>query len=99
MTLEDFKDDVLKRFTRELADQLFLYIERDRDLMHEYLAILGKENGTDETNQVLVLALKKYFGLNEEGENHSPKSVILSSYTRFINPVEEGLPPNPRSLA
>ena len=99
MTLEDFKDDVLQRFTREIADQFFLYIENDRDLLHEYLSILGKENGTDETNQYLVQAVKKYFGLNEQGENHAPKSKLLASYTRFINPIEEGAPPNQKGLA
>lgn len=91
MDLNEFKEETLRRFTRDIADQYFLYIENDRELMREYLSILGKENGTDETNESLEQALKAYFGLNEQGENHSPKSRLLSSFTEHINPTEEGL--------
>jgi len=94
MTLTEFREETLKRFTRDIVDQYFLYIENDKELLHEYLSILGRENGTDETNQALELALKDYFGLNEEGENHSPKSNLIVSFTEYINPAEEGLPPN-----
>ncbi len=91
MTLDEFRDEVLKRFTRDLTDQVFLYIENDRELTHEYLSILGRENGTDETNQSLDQAVKAYFGLNEQGENHSPKSRLITSFTEYVNPAEEGL--------
>ncbi len=94
MTLDEFRDEALRRFTKDIADRFFQYVESDRELMHEYLSILGGEKGTDETNEYLEQALKKYFGLNEQGENHSPKSKLLVSYTEYIMPCEEGAPPN-----
>jgi hypothetical protein len=94
MELDEFKDEVLRRFTRDIVDQFFLYIENDDELMHEYLSILGRENGTDETNEYIEKGIKAYFGFNEEGENHSPKSKLLVSFTEYINPAEEGLPSN-----
>ena len=94
MTLDEFRDEALRRFTKDIADRFFQYVESDRELMHEYLSILGGEKGTDETNEYLEQALKKYFGLNEQGENHSPKSKLVVSYTEYIMPGEEGAPPN-----
>ena len=94
MVLNEFRDEALRRFTAHIADIFFGYIENDRELIHEYLSILGSEKGTDETNEFLELALKEYFGLNEQGENHEPKSRLITSYTEFIKPSEEGAPPN-----
>ena len=93
MTLDEFKDEALTRFTRELSDLFFCYIENDRELMHKYLSVIGPEKEADETNQFLDQAVKEHFGLNEVGENHQPKSKLITSYTGYIIPSEEGVPP------
>ncbi len=94
MTLEEFRSKALERFTRDIADEFFCYIERDRELMREYLSVMGREMPADETNEYLEHGLKIHFGLNGQGENHSPKTRLVPAFTEFIMPYEEGAPAN-----
>ncbi|MDA8129989.1 MAG: hypothetical protein M0011_00645 [Elusimicrobia bacterium] len=93
MTLEEFRHAALLNFTRDIVDQFFLYIENDRELMREYLSVLGRELGADETNEYLEQGLRKYFNLCEQGENHSPKTRLLPSFTEYATAGELGVPP------
>ena len=83
MEAEKFAKKVVDQFCKELTDQLFLYIENDKELMREYLHIVSKEH-LEHVNQSLGLQFKKLFKVGNLGINKMPKCKLIDSYTEHI---------------
>jgi len=86
MPLNNFANDALADFTREITDCFFQYIENDRKLMARYLRLIGRDRGLDEVNEALGAAIRKYFDLGNIRQNNHPKSRLISSYTEHERP-------------
>ena len=84
MTLNQFQQKALSQFTKEITDIFFLYIENDKDLMQEYLRVIGRESTLDNTNMALGAAVKEWFALANGVENSNPKSKLIMSYTEHL---------------
>ena len=87
MTLNEFQQHALSEFTREITDLFFCYIEDDKDLMQEYLRVIGRESNLDATNRNLGLAVKEWFNLENGDENKEPLSHLIRSYTEHKKTV------------
>ena len=85
MSLADFEEKALTKFTREITDIFFCYIENDRDLLQEYLRVTGREDGLDITNMALGKRVREWFGLENGDECTNPKSKLIKSYTEHIS--------------
>ncbi|MCH8010557.1 MAG: hypothetical protein IIA61_01195 [Candidatus Marinimicrobia bacterium] len=81
MTLSEFQQHALTEFTREITDLFFCYIEDDKDLMQEYLRVIGRDSNLDTTNRNLGLAVKTWFNLEDGIVNKEPMSKLIRSYT------------------
>ena len=82
MTLAEFETEALTKFTRQITDRFFCYIENDRDLMYKYLSVIGRDDSNlDQTNTTLGMAVKKWFELDNSGQEPNPKSKLIKSYT------------------
>jgi hypothetical protein len=81
MDLQQFEQKALSKFTKEITDMFFLYIENDSDLMHDYLRVIGRTSNLDDTNMALGAAVKKWFELENGNLNREPKSKLIESYT------------------
>lgn len=84
MTLNQFQQKALSQFTKEITDIFFSYIENDKELLQDYLRVIGGENTLDNTNMTLGAAVKEWFGLENGNENSNPKSKLIRSYTEHI---------------
>ena len=83
MAIKRFADEVLSKFSKEITDQVFLSIQNDRELMHEYLRLVSKE-GIDSVNQQLGKAVKSRFKLsNSDSRQDDPKSMLIKSHQEF----------------
>lgn len=83
MTIKEFEDKVLKNFSKEITDQVFLFIQNDVKLMHEYLRLVG-ENGIDTVNQQIGKAVKIRYKLsNSDSRQDEPKSTLIKSHQEF----------------
>jgi hypothetical protein len=88
MELEYFKKTVLNRFTEKITDQVFLFIENDKELFQEYLRVIRKDKNEDDTNIDLGYYIKNYFNLENILENNipercdTPESWLIHSYTK-----------------
>ena len=78
---EVFAQNVVSRFYEELTDLVFLYIENDRELMHQYLRLVSESN-LDTVNKALGKKIKEKFGVENLDVNRSPKSKLIQSYTK-----------------
>lgn len=86
MNLEEFKVRALSKFTKEITDIFFQYIENDKVLLQEYLRTIGRESDIDTVNKALGLAVKEWFALENDKVNSNPKSKLIRSYMRHIRP-------------
>lgn len=89
MSLKQFKEKALSRFTKEITDLFFCFIENDRELLQDYLRIIG-ENDLDTINQNLGRAVMEWFRLENRVKNSKPiinlrpKSKLIKNYTEHI---------------
>ena len=84
MNLQDFREKALTQFTREITDIFFCYIENDKELLQDYLRVIGRENTLDNTNMTLGAAVKEWFHLENGDVNPNPKSKLIRSYTEHL---------------
>lgn len=83
MTTEEFAQKVTDRFNEELTDLVFLYIENDAELMHDYLRLVSDKD-LDTVNKALGRKIKEKFGVENLDRNNNPKSKLIQSYTKHI---------------
>jgi len=81
MTLAEFQNKALTQFTKEITDIFFSYIENDKELLQDYLRVIGREDSLDNTNKKLGAAVKEWFNLDNGIENKEPVSYLIKSYT------------------
>ena len=83
MTLQEYSDKLLSKFSKEITDQVFLSIQNNRELMHEYLRLVSEE-GIDSVNQEIGRSVKKRYKLsNSDSRQDAPKSMLIKSHQEF----------------
>jgi len=83
MTLQEYSEELLSKFSKEITDQVFLSIQNDRKLMHEYLRLVS-ENGIDSVNKHIGKSVKKRYKLsNSDSRQDNPKSMLIKSHQEF----------------
>lgn len=58
MTLDEFQNKALTKFTKEITDVFFCYIVNDKELMQDYMRVIGREDNLDNTNMNLGMTVK-----------------------------------------
>jgi len=83
MSINKFADKVLDEFSKEITDQVFLSIQNNRELKHEYLRLIST-NTIDTVNQRIGKAVKDRYKLtNSDSRQDNPKSVLIKSHQEF----------------
>ncbi len=66
-----------------ITDTVFLTIQSDRQLMHDYLQTVATQGNVAYVNSEIAKEIKRFFGLTNVVENQFPNSVLIQSYTEF----------------
>ena len=80
-----FAEKALAKFSKQITDEVFLLIQNDRELMHEYLRLV-EASGLDAVNQSIGRKVKERFGLQnviDDPREESPRSTLIQSHQRF----------------
>lgn len=81
--IKPFTKRVFERFPGSITDQVFLLIQNDHELMHDYLRLV-EDKGLDVTNRSIGKAVKHEFGLDNAPERGtSPNSTLIQSFQIF----------------
>lgn len=71
------------KLNKTITDDVFLTIQNDSDLMHEYLIAVGT-HGHVFVNQKIGKEVKALYHLvNSDTRNNKPKSTLIKSYQEF----------------
>ena len=71
---------VVNKFIHDITDHVFLGIERDDEVMRDYMTNVNRY-GLDAVNMAIGLKIKECLCLENDGENPKPKSRLIKSYT------------------
>ena len=80
MSTKDYAEKIVNNFIREITDHVFLAIERDEIIMRDYMTNVNRF-GLDAVNMAIGLKIKERLSLENDGENNSPQSRLIKSYT------------------
>jgi len=80
MSEHEYAEQVVDHFIREITDNVFLSIERDDDVMREYMTNVNRF-GLDAVNKAIGLKIKERLSLQNGEENKKPKSRLIKTYT------------------
>jgi len=80
MNLNEYVEQVVDGFIREITDNVFLFIEQDKERMKEYMTNINRFE-VDTVNKAIGLKIKERLSLENDGENKSPKSRLIKVYT------------------
>ena len=82
--LNDFKKEVVDLFCETLTDKVFLMIQNDRELLHDYMLIVSKSTSLANVNSEIAKEVKKRFDLeNQNNKNKQPESFLIQSHEIF----------------
>ena len=81
MSVNDYAEQVVNNFITDITDHVFLNIERNDDLMREYMSNVGLYK-LEPVNIAIGKKVKELLNLENNGESNEPKSRLIKSYTR-----------------
>ena len=76
--LSKYSKDVIAKFSKKITDEIFLFIQKDKVLMHRYLKLV-EQNGLSVVNRHIGKCIKKEYKLkNHAMRQKQPKSTSYS---------------------
>ncbi|GAB6120857.1 hypothetical protein [Dysgonomonas termitidis] len=81
--IEEFADEVISKKNKVITDEVFLLIQNDKVLMHQYLRLVEK-HGLDLVNRTIGMLIKKKYGLENDTQRcTNPTSTLIMSHQEF----------------
>ena len=76
-------EEAVSRLNKRITNEVFLVIQNDRGLMHEYLRAVEKE-GLDNVNRQIGKQVKKsYKRVNLDDREDNPSCTLIQSHQKF----------------
>jgi hypothetical protein len=74
----------IEKMNKRITNEVFLIIQNDRKLMHDYLRTV-EEHGLDSVNQQIGKAIKAAYHLtNINDREDNPNCTLIQSHQKFI---------------
>jgi len=83
MTSSEIANQAIQTLNKKITNEVFLIIQNDRALMHEYLRAVEKE-GLDKVNQTIGKKVKEAYNLvNVNDRENNPSCTLIQSHQKF----------------
>ena len=80
MAIKEFVEKVIAEKNKRIIDEVFLFIQNDRELLKEYLYLVEK-NDLQTVNQQIAKGVEAEYDLVACGENNDPDSKLITTYS------------------
>jgi len=81
MELTGFIDEVLSKFDEQITDNIFCFIQNDRELMKKYLETVASIGSLQDVNKQIGREVVRHYGLKGYSKDIQPKSILISSFS------------------
>jgi hypothetical protein len=83
MLPKDIAKDAIELMNKRITNEIFLIIQNNRELMHNYLRAV-EERGLDTVNQQIGKAVKDQYQLvNMDDREDNPSCTLIQSHQKF----------------
>ena len=82
MKPQELAEKTIQSFNKRITDEVFLHIQNDRELMHDYLRTVT-EYGIDTVNRTIGKAVKTSYCLSNAERQEEPTSTLIQSHQKF----------------
>ena len=82
MTPQEFAAMAIARFNKRITNEVFLTIQNDPVLMHDYLRTVS-EHGLDRVNQTIGRQVKDVYHLNNDDREANPSCTLIQTHQKF----------------
>ena len=84
MSISDFSYKVIGKFNKRITNEIFLFIQNDRELMYDYLKLVEKYR-LKTVNQNIGKAVKKAYKLDnlDDDREENPACTLIQTHTKF----------------
>lgn len=80
--MDGFVSELFEKFEAQITDQVFCFIENDRELMKAYLDLVAEKGDLRSVNSQIAQRVATRYGLEDSGERCiEPNSFLIQSYT------------------
>ncbi|MCL1921402.1 MAG: hypothetical protein FWG50_10070 [Kiritimatiellaeota bacterium] len=81
-TAEEIASEAIAKLNKRITNEVFLIIQKDRDLMHDYLRAVETQ-GLDTVNQTIGKRVKASYNLTNDGTENDPSCTLITTHTTF----------------
>jgi len=83
MEVNELAQKAISKMNERITNEVFLIIQNDRELMHDYLRVVEKK-GLDSVNQQLGKIIKDAYALkNINDREDNPSCTLIQSHQKF----------------
>jgi len=76
--------EAIAKLNKRITNEVFLIIQNDRDLMHDYLLAVAETKDLRSVNSTIGKAVKLAYGLDNSGErDDNPSCTLIQSHEMF----------------
>ncbi|MBR4804442.1 MAG: hypothetical protein IK032_07360 [Bacteroidales bacterium] len=81
--MEKFCDKLFKAFEKQITDNIFCFIQNDKELMKNYLDLVAKQRNLGYVNSQIAQKIAQRYGLNNTGIESVPTSNLIQTYSEL----------------
>ena len=86
--MEDFLQKLFSKYESQITDNIFCYIEKDKDLMKAYLDLVADKGNLQYINSHIAQEITKRYRLNSiPNQIGKPKSNLIQSFTELVKTI------------
>ena len=82
--MENFLITVFQKFESQITDNIFCFIQNDKELMKAYLDLVAENGNLQYINSHIAQEIAKRYGLENNGPaDEEPKSNLIQTYSEL----------------
>jgi len=79
-----FLSMLFERFEKQITDNVFCFVQNDKELMKAYLDLVADKGNLQYVNSHIAQEIAKRYGLEStSNQNENPNSNLIQSYTEL----------------
>ena len=80
---------MFERFERQITDDIFCFVQNDKELMKAYLDLVAENGNLQYVNSHIAQEIAKRYGLaSTTNQTENPHSNLIQSYTEFVKTIQ-----------
>lgn len=81
--MKDFCDKLITTFEKQITDNIFCFIQNDKELMKDYLNLVAKQGNLGVVNRYIGKRIAERYNLQSKNLKGVPTSNLIQTYSEL----------------